>query len=143
MEYVDAPEPASDGVAAEQTAQAAVSDAPAQPVSTEKPLPLSIRPTEALSDFIRIAESGVDERVLLAYATNSLSRFSLGPEEIIYLNDIGVPAAVVAAMLQHDHLLFQNFAQPPAPPVVVGTPPDADGRRQPRPGGQGDARRRR
>ena len=125
LEYVDAPEPASDGVAAEQTVQAAVSDAPAQPVSTEKPLPLSIRPTEALSDFIRIAESGVDERVLLAYATNSLSRFSLGPEEIIYLNDIGVPAAVVAAMLQHDHLLFENFAQPPAPPVVVGTPPEA------------------
>src|SRR5207249_6798213 len=81
----------------EQALDAAVSEAPAKPISTEKPLPANLHPTGALSEMIRLAESGVDEGVMLAYVTNSTATFSLGPEEIIYLNDIGVPAPVVAA----------------------------------------------
>ena len=109
----------------------AVSDAPAKLVSTDKPLPANIKPTEALAGIIRLAQSGVDESVMLAYVTNTLGTFSLGPEEIIYLNDIGVPASVVRAMLQHDHLLIQNTtslaaAPPPAePPPANPEPPPA------------------
>ncbi len=42
---------------------------------------------------------------MLAFVTNSTSTFNLGAEEIIYLNDIGVPSAVVTAMIQRDQVL--------------------------------------
>src|SRR5439155_10241002 len=85
-------QPDQKAISAEPTVETGISDAPAKPISTEKPPPPEIHPTPALSETIRLADSGVDESVLLAYVTNAAGTFSLGPEEIIYLNDIGVPA---------------------------------------------------
>jgi len=108
LQFVDTPLAEGDLVPAETTAEPDISEAPAKPVSTEKPLPPNIRPTESLAGLIRLADSGVDENVMLSYVTNSAGTFSLGPEQIIYLNDIGVPAGVVTAMLQHDHLMVDS-----------------------------------
>lgn len=56
---------------------------------------------------------------MLAFVTNSTSPFNLGAEEIVYLNDIGVPASVVTAMIQHDQTLkglpVDASQLPPAP----------------------------
>lgn len=93
------------------SAESGVSDAPTKQVPSERPLPPGIRPTEALSTLIRLAQSNVDESILLSYVTNSAGGFGLGPEEIIYLNDIGVPGVVVSAMLQHDHLRVDSAAE--------------------------------
>ena len=41
----------------------------------------------------------------MAFVTNSTRPFNLGVEEIIYLNDIGVPGTVVTAMIQRDQAL--------------------------------------
>jgi hypothetical protein len=102
------------------TSDSDLEDAPVKPITTEKPLPPNIKPTSPLAEVIRLADSGVEEGVLLAYVTNSTSTFNLGSEEIIYLKDIGVSASVVTAMIQHDQALkelaaAQAAAATPAP----------------------------
>ncbi len=57
---------------------------------------------------------------MLAFVTNSMAPFNLGVEEIIYVNDVGVPASVVTAMIQRDQALKElsaNAAPAPVPPA--------------------------
>jgi hypothetical protein len=61
----------------------------------EMTLPPSIRRTGPVADVIRLVTSGVDQGVLMGFVTNSASLFNLTPDEIIYLNDLGVPSGVV------------------------------------------------
>jgi len=122
--------PAVQPEAAQQAAPAAtlaasapeedVVDALAKPMSAAKTLPPGVRLTAPVSEVIRLSSSGVDESVLMTFVTNSPSTFNLGAEEIIYLNDIGVPSMVVSAMIQHDQVLRErptNAAPAPAMPV--------------------------
>ena len=115
--------------AAEAATNTDVVDAPAKPISTAKPLPAAVRPTAPVAEVLKLADSGVEEGVMLAFVTNSTSTFNLGAEEIIYLNDIGVPSEVVTAMIQRDQALkasFANAAAPPAtPPPAPAEPPPA------------------
>src|SRR5438445_7298891 len=127
LQFVDTQQPEGDFGPAENPAEPEISDAPVKPISTEKPIPSNIRPTESLAGMIRLANSGVDENVMLAYVTNSASTFSLGLEEIIYLNDIGVPALVVTAMLQHDHMMVESAVNAARPPLVPNTEPTDPG----------------
>lgn len=133
---VPASTPSTNAVATEQDSSS-LSSAAVTPVSSEKPLPPSIRATGPTAEVIRLANSGVEQSVLLAYVTNSASTFNLGAEEIIYLNDIGVPSAVVTSMIQHDQSLKTSLAiaantpvqTPPVPqeppPVMANEPPPA------------------
>jgi hypothetical protein len=89
----------------EQTDEAELAEAATKPISTEKPLPASLKLMGPLSELIKLANSGVDESVLMAYVANSARPFNLDVEEIIYLNDIGVSGSVVTAMLQRDEAL--------------------------------------
>src|ERR1035441_9378741 len=82
----------------EQTEDADLAEAATKPISTEKPLPPSIRPAGLLAEVIKLAASGVEESVIMSFVTNSPSPFNLGVEEIIFLNDIGVSGSVVTAM---------------------------------------------
>jgi hypothetical protein len=119
--------PPASADAAAQNSAAADTDAPAKLVSTEKPLPPSIRPSGPVAEVVKLANSGLDESVMLAFVTNSTSTFNLGAEEIIYLNDIGVPGAVVTGMIQRDQELKTSLAaaanppasQPPGPPAAA------------------------
>jgi len=52
-----------------------------------------------------LAAAGIKETVLLAYVDRSESSFDLEADEIIHLNDLGVPASVVSAMLKRDTVL--------------------------------------
>jgi hypothetical protein len=66
----------------------------------------------------------VEESVVMAFVTNSPSPFNLGVEEIIYLNDIGVPGSVVNAMMQRDQALKELSAAPaPAPAAAASALP--------------------
>src|SRR5258707_6249947 len=65
-----------------------IASAPVQLISAEKPLPSGIRPTSPDAEIIKLANSGVEEGVMMAYVTNSPSTFNLAAEEIIYLKDI-------------------------------------------------------
>ena len=114
----------------QQTEDSALADAAVEPISSGKPLPPSIKPTGALAEVIRLVNSGVEESVLLAFVTNSTTLFNLGVEEIIYLNDIGVPGVVVTAMIQRDQALKElggtaapEVAAPEPAPPESPTPP--------------------
>lgn len=126
-------DPFGDADAEEAMAEAdsqSISTAPAKKVSKEIEVPANLKPSPATAEIIKLANAGVDQLVMLSFVTNSLGTFNLRAEEIIYLNDIGVPSAVVTAMIQRDHLLQATpsnltmappEAEPPLPPVY---PPD-------------------
>jgi len=112
---------------AQEPAPAADTDAPAKLVSEEKPLPANIKPNGPVSEMIKLANSGLDESVMQAFATNSTHTFNLSAEEIIYLNDLGVPGSVVTAMIQRDQQLKGTAPGPlageaTAPPLPVNEP---------------------
>jgi hypothetical protein len=119
-----ATEPSVDSDTEEAMAAAdeqSISIAPAKKVSTEIQVPANLKPTAATAEIIKLANAGVEESVMLSFVTNSLGTFNLRAEEIIYLNDIGVPSAVVTAMLQRDHLLqgtSSNVAVTPIEPEL-------------------------
>ena len=80
-------------------------ETPVKPSSSEAPAASNVRTRGPAADLAKLAKSGVDESVLLAFVTNSTSIFSLSPDEIIYLKGIGVPSSVVTATIQHDAAL--------------------------------------
>jgi hypothetical protein len=82
-----------------------ITTADVKPIITERPLPPTIRSNSPVADIMRLADSGVEESVLLAFVTNSTSTFSLSANDIIYLNDIGIPSSVVTTILEHDKAL--------------------------------------
>jgi hypothetical protein len=97
------------------------------PLAGERLAPPNVRAGGPVGDLIKLANAGVDPSVLLAFATNSASPFDLGAEEIIYLNDLGVPGGVVTAILQHDQALKELPANPGAPlPAPPANPPPQD-----------------
>jgi len=106
-----------------------ISNAP--PVAETAPaIPANLRISKPLSEVIRLAQSGVDEMVILTYITNSTTLFTLGAEEIVYLNDLGVSNPVLTAMMHRDQMLKSAWAaasqaapQPPTNQETVATAP--------------------
>jgi hypothetical protein len=82
-----------------------ITKAPEKSVISEKPLPTHIRPDSSLAEVVKLANAGLDQSVMLAFVTNSTHTFNLGAEDIVYLNDIGVPSTVVTSMIQRDQEL--------------------------------------
>jgi hypothetical protein len=109
-----------------------------KPISTERPLPPNIKPAGPLSEVIKLADSGVDESVIMAFVTNSTGLFDLGVEDIIYLNDIGVSGSVVTAMMQRDQALKELSSGPRARPANIVCTAVSNGSRPAR-DGTGDA----
>jgi hypothetical protein len=97
--------------------------AQAQP---EVPPPPSILPFSPLARVVRLMQAGVDQIVILAYVTNSISTFNLDSDKIIYLADLGVPNEITTAMMQRDQILQQQMS---AAANIAPTPtsaPDAN-----------------
>jgi hypothetical protein len=88
-----------------QNSNAQTQSVPADNSAASGALPTDIQPNSPLAQVIRLAQSGVEESVLLAYVNNSASTFNLTPDQIIYLKDLGVPNDVVTAMIQRDQQL--------------------------------------
>ncbi len=106
-----------------EQANADLANAPVMAISTEKPLPANVKASEAALEVVRLANSGVDQSVLMAYVNNSKDAFKLGAEEIIYLNDMGLSGTVVTAMIQHDEVL--KGGKPGAVVTLPATPEPA------------------
>ena len=117
------------GVADPATVAAAptndITTAEVKPVQVEASLPAHVRTAGPAAEMARLANSGVDEGVMLAYVTNSTGYFSLNADEIIYMKDLGVPGAVVTAMIQRDQELKGQMA--------AGGPANAQGQTQSEP----------
>lgn len=109
------------------SAKADVSNAAITFASDEIVAPANIHPGPGMIQIIKLADSGVEESVMMAFVTNSADRFNLGPEEIIYLNDIGISPRIITAMLQRDHILQAIAMAPPVQEqqsIVESVPPD-------------------
>jgi hypothetical protein len=121
------------GADTEQARPTNFSAAAYQVMPGEMTLPPTIRSTGPVADVIRLVTSGVDQSVLMGFVTNSANLFNLSSDEIIYLNDLGVPSGVVEAMLQRDRFLKEAAASvavaPPAPlpseEIAAPQPPPA------------------
>ena len=88
-------------------------------------LPPGVLPSSPLAQVIKLTQAGVSEDVIMAYVNNSTSLFSLNSDQIIYLKDIGVPDAVVQAMIQRDQVLQSQMAtSAPQPPPQPAPAPD-------------------
>ena len=93
---------------------ASAQDQPA-PAPADAALPADITPDSPLAQVVRLAQSGVNETVILAYVNNSSSPFNLTTDQIIYLKDLGLPDDAVTAMIQRDQKLGATAAAVPAP----------------------------
>ncbi len=111
----------ADAVAPEETPEEEISNAAVRPVSTEKTPPPNVKVTGAVSEIVKLADSGVDETVMLAFVSKSTSTFNLRSDEIIYLKDIGVPNSVITAMIQRDEALKEGPAD--TTPVLTAQGP--------------------
>lgn len=130
------PAPVADAVepvaasAETETGTDAIAAVPEPAPGAERKLPTVVRTNSPALDVIKMAQAGVDETVMLTFITNTTSMFVLTSDEIIYLNDIGVPSTVVTAMMQRDQEIKQfwaNAGQPAAQgPVVAATTPTED-----------------
>ena len=72
----------------------------ASPPATVRPVhpPANISP--AVAEVITLSQSGVEEAVVKSFVANSTNAFNPTLDEIIYLNDVGVPGPLVAALIQ-------------------------------------------
>lgn len=89
-------------------AQAATPEAPPAPVEEftilkEDPAaPPREGRAPGVVEVAKLAQAGVSEPVMLLFVKHSDLSFETDAEDILYLNDLGVPSTVVAAMLQKD-----------------------------------------
>ena len=99
-------------------APASTSSANAPSAST---LPPDVDPNSPLAQVVSLVQAGVEQSVILNYINNSTGLFNLNSDQIIYLNDLGVPTEVINAMMQRDQQLEQTGAAPApaAPPIVA------------------------
>lgn len=109
--------------------------APAVPAPAVTDLKLSA----ATQQIVKLAQSGVGEDVMLAYVGTVQTKFNLGSDQIIFLNDIGVSGNVIKSMIQRDGVLDATWraaaaaAAPPTNyPATTPYPPD-NGTYQPTP----------
>jgi hypothetical protein len=66
----------------------------------------------AVSDVVRLAQSGVGDDVVIAYIKNSQVPYNLSANDVLALKNDGFSSQVITAMLNHDQTLR---TQPPAP----------------------------
>jgi hypothetical protein len=78
----------------------------------------------AFGELVRLIRAGVEEDVILAYIDQSLRLFQLDADGIIYLTDLGAPADVIKAVMEHDERLIDQGISPD--PVATETGPDQE-----------------
>lgn len=90
------------------------------PGSEALPLPSDLKLSPNTTEVVKLARSGVDEAVMLAFVTNSTGTFNLGSDQIVYLNDLGVASEVLTLMIEHDRLLREGAGGlPPIAPAAM------------------------
>jgi hypothetical protein len=101
--------------------------------------PPNVKLSKGVEEVVKLAQSGVSETVMLLFVEKSEHGFDLDAAEILYLNDIGVPQTVIAAMLNHDGtpldvnqvLTTNTVATAPAPPTNIAATAPAQPAPQP------------
>lgn len=108
-------------------AASAATDAASDDVVRPAALPMGIDSNSSLGQVVQMAQSGTDQKTILSYVKTSDAPFKLGASDIIYLNDLEVPTAVISAIIQHDKQLgvttdIQISNETPASPDALQKP---------------------
>jgi hypothetical protein len=107
------------------TAQTNLPPPPEGPPPTPPPqIPVTFSP--GMAAVVKLAQAGVTKDVLLAYVTSSAISYHPTPDEIIYLNDLGVADEVIAALVKKPAAMADGANPAPAAP-----PPGAPDATQP------------
>ncbi len=88
-------------------------------------LPATVAPLSSpVQEVARLAQSGVEESVMLAYAANLAVASEPTAEELVYLHDLGTPASVTTVLIQRgrDARAASPAAAVAQAPVVVPAP---------------------
>jgi hypothetical protein len=80
--------------------------------------------SEGFDDLVALVKSGVTQDVVLAYVEASPVAYQLTVDEILYLNDIGVSADVIQAVMKRGEAVRQ--AAPAAPGIAPPAPPPGE-----------------
>ena len=71
------------------------------------------------AELVRLAQSGMAEDVLLAYAQGVSEPFNLSADNVVYLRDLGITSTILTAMLNRDKELHDRAAGQPVIPEYV------------------------
>lgn len=77
-------------------------DAASDDLVTPAVLPTDIASTSPLGEVIQMAQSGKDQKTILAFIKSSGAPFKLSASDITYFSDLEVPSGVVSTIIQHD-----------------------------------------
>jgi hypothetical protein len=80
-------------------------------------LPPDMDPNSPFGQVIRMTQAGAAENVVLAHITGSSMSFDLSAADVTYLNDLGTPVEIQAAMIQRNHELGGGAAAQPSQPT--------------------------
>src|SRR5579862_4633358 len=118
----DTTPPSSDATEQTDTADQQLENAPGTVISTPTgTTPSSYNPQ--LSEVVKLVQAGVGDNIVMSFVTNSPNAFQLSSDDVLYLNDLGVPQTVINAMLQRDRSLNPAMAQT----QTQAPPPDQTG----------------
>ena len=86
----------------------------------------------AIGDVVKMYRAGVNSQVILTYINYAPFAFHPTAQDVLRLNDIGIPTDITTALLQHDPQAPRTAATPPPqaypgqqalPPAVSSTTP--------------------
>lgn len=79
--------------------------------------PAQINLSPALGEVVRLAQSGADENIIVAYVQKAPA-YSVSADEVIYLQDLGISDVVIKAVVEHGQA-GAVVTPSPAPPANV------------------------
>jgi hypothetical protein len=87
-------------------------------------VPVSVVVADETDDLIKLAQSGVDEEVMIAFIDQSPDTFDMDADDFITLKDLGVSSQVIAQALRHNHndtlaVSTDSVSSPTAPETTV------------------------
>ena len=68
----------------------------------QAPPPPDARISPAAAEIVKMAQAGVGQDVMLSFIDKSTAPFNLSSDGVVYLNDLGIPSAVLTAMIKRD-----------------------------------------
>jgi hypothetical protein len=92
-------------------------------------LPIPPNTSTSLVEVVKLVQAGMEESVILAYIDRCPTAFEPTVDEILYLNDLGVSAKVISALIRHGEVVplepgvaaaATNIV---AEPMAAGEPP--------------------
>ena len=88
----------------------------------ESKLPTKVVVSPALADVVKLIQADVSQSVILTFISNTTSPFNIGPTQMDYLNDLGVPGEISLAMIQRDYAIAPQPMPSAVIPAVVSQP---------------------